>query len=484
MISSTKERINHSQLEKAASRKPWYLLLGEIVLWQIVAVLVVEASLAIAGLGEEEIFKLDPQLGFRHMSNKKVTWRSEGFAGSYFNADGLREAGITVAKPASTYRIALLGDSLTESLQVTVDKSFGQQVQAAMQRDLARNVQVINFGTSGYSTVQEFLQLKQQVMKYKPDLVLLCYNSRDCFENWSPPDEVLTNVRPAALRLPGHDLIVDSSPVTQWMKTPRARFMKQVEFLRQHSRLWGLYSAAELDLSMHNETYKRLIFFLTKPGKAIRQSISELKNELSKWNAAGSKDSQAHSDKKGQSAKPDKTKAESVAAKSPSSPTAAVLSENPLPSAKKESDSGSRSGTKKNTAALSEKTEEEKGRRNYESIISGTLSALLAEMKKTCSAGGARLAVVALPVRSDLSAREGMDTSFNGYAYKDELRILQAASEQNSLPLINIHESAKTLSANEKDNLFYLVHLTPKGHDFVSSRLAPALEKLLTEEAQ
>src|SRR5437868_2662617 len=122
MLSQTREQIEKRQTEQVSAKRkqPWYVLAVKIIAWQLVAIFVVELSLSMAGLGEEEIFKLDPVLGFRHMSNKKVTWRSEGFATSYFNEDGLRESLVTVAKPAGTFRVIILGDSLAESLQVPI----------------------------------------------------------------------------------------------------------------------------------------------------------------------------------------------------------------------------------------------------------------------------------------------------------------------------------------------------------------------------
>ncbi len=160
------------------------------------------------GLGEQDIYKLDRVIGFKHFPDKRVTWRSEGYSQSYFDSDGMREPGLTIAKPAGVYRVALLGDSMVEGLQVPIDQTFGKLIEPKLSKDTGRNVQVINFANSGYSTVQEYLQLKDKVFKYKPDLVVLGYMSRDMFENWSPPDATLTNVRPVAVHLPGHELVV------------------------------------------------------------------------------------------------------------------------------------------------------------------------------------------------------------------------------------------------------------------------------------
>jgi len=102
-----------------------YVLIGAIFIFAT------ECILNLAGLGEEEIFKLDPDLGTRHMTNKKVTWRKEGYACSYLNHLGMREKDATQSKAKGVYRIALLGDSQVESIQVRLEQSFGQILKKA-----------------------------------------------------------------------------------------------------------------------------------------------------------------------------------------------------------------------------------------------------------------------------------------------------------------------------------------------------------------
>jgi hypothetical protein len=452
----------------AKKRDSWPVLLGKILVWQVLAILFVELALFAAGLGEEEIFKLDPQVGFKHMSNKRITWRSEGLATSYLDQHGLREPNVTLAKPAGTYRIALLGDSLTESLQVPWEQSFSYGIQKNLQDRLGKPVQVLNFGTSGYATAQEYLQLKSDVLAFKPDLVLLCYNTRDCFENWSPPDEVLTNVRPAALHLPGGKLVVDTSPVTLWMRSPRARMLKNFEFFRQHSRLWGLLAAAELDLSMHNETYKRVLFFLTKPGKALRQAG----NEINAW-------IKANVNAPAQSGTKLAAEAKSAAevkpvARAESSVEANSVEKKPAVEAKPLAEAESAAAVKPAATAAND------GASTYRALVERTLGSLLLEMKNESAKTGAKFGVVALPVRSALSIRQGMEDKFCDMSYADELNMLNKVSQPNNIPVINLQDPAKQLSDQEKDYLFYLVHLTPRGHKFVASQLTPAVERIVT----
>src|SRR5436309_1535143 len=109
VVSTPTKPINKSHKPGRSAKRTAIWMLG-ILACQMVAIFFVEAIFYCSGLGEEEIFHFDPQIGFVHMRNKRVTWRSEGFAQSYLNDDGMREPNLTVAKPANTYRVALLGD--------------------------------------------------------------------------------------------------------------------------------------------------------------------------------------------------------------------------------------------------------------------------------------------------------------------------------------------------------------------------------------
>lgn len=464
--------------KKPQIKWPSFSLLAKIILWQIIAVLFVETCLFAAGLGEEEIFKLDPELGFTHMTNKKVTWRSEGSAVSYLNWDGLREHNLSLAKPAGTIRVALLGDSLTESLQVPLEQSFSYKLEKSLTEKFKSPVQVINFGCSGYSTVQEYLQLKKQVLKYKPDLVLLCYNNRDCFENWSAPDEVLTNVRPLAMHLPGAKLVVDSAPVRQWMKTPRARLLKTFEFLRVHSRLWGLFAAAELNWSMKSEAYKRVILFLSRPGKALRLTASELGDKFK----ALAHDLDWHSKKKTDAPAP--TAAAKAAPASPQESSKESSNGSSKKSSLTAKEKSPQAKAAKADTALPEKKAQTSTQLIYQQLVTRTLGSLLEQMKLECQSQGSDFAVVALPVRSALYAKQGLQTSFSDFEYKDEISMLKAACLEKSLPFIDMHEPAKKLSARDRDYLFYLVHLTPRGHEFLEAELREPASALVAKKME
>ncbi|MBX9721925.1 MAG: hypothetical protein K2X81_11060, partial [Candidatus Obscuribacterales bacterium] len=301
-------------------------------------------------------------------------------------------------------------------------------------------------------------------------------------------DEVITNVRPAALHLPSGKLNVVTTPVTQWMKTPRARFLKQVEFLRERSRLWGLFSAAELDWSMHNEAYKRVILLFTRPGKAIRQTAVDLSDY---WKAARKNISAQFKAAVTAKVTQPATSSSPAATASPAATTSPAATASTAPAgssdaAASSAPTASSDSTAKPSATSSSPTAPVASAGKaakpsiYEQLIVRTLGSLLYEMKVASNLSGAKFSVVALPVRSALSVRQGMETAFNNYDYDYELGILKDICAEKEIPFVNVHDAARTLSKEDKDYLFYLVHLTPRGHNFVADQLSPVVKQHMT----
>lgn len=426
------------------------------LLWQVLALMAVESLLAVAGLGEEELFRLDRQLGTVHMTNKSITWRKEGYAHSYLNADGMREPGITIEKPAGVYRIALLGDSQIEAIQVPLEKSYGKLLEKQLSERLHRPVEVLNFGVSGYSTVQEYLLMKRNVFKYQPDMVLLGYDGRDMFENWASPDASLSNLRPYALKLPGHPLTIDDSGVKAWMKSPRGKFLTGIEWLRANSRIWGLFSSFETEASANNPFYKSIINFFTEPVKTSRQFSKDAVHPEFWMNAVS---------EVWKSVKPsfaikffdnEKTSATNPAAGNK------VGSAAKAPELKKTaSDQGNSSD---NTAT-------------FLGVIKDTMAALLVEINKECREHNCKLMVVAMPSRAVLSPIHGMDAPTFGVDCEGELAFVQSICRHENIPYVDALAPAKSFSNDEIGKLFHTAHLAVPGQKFVADTILPAVAK-------
>lgn len=96
------------------------------------------------------------------------------------NSMGLRDEEHPIKKPEKTFRIAVLGDSFTFPLGVRTEDAYHTLLEKQLQKDnLGTDIEVINFAVPGYQLTHYLGQLKQKVMQYEPDLILIGF----CAEN-------------------------------------------------------------------------------------------------------------------------------------------------------------------------------------------------------------------------------------------------------------------------------------------------------------
>src|SRR5207253_5928862 len=91
------------------------------------------------------------------------------------NREGYRDVDHAVVKPPGTYRIVVLGDSMTEGVEVALDELYWKQLESLLPRCrgfAGRRIEIISLAVNGYGTAQEFLALKERGVKYQPDMML------------------------------------------------------------------------------------------------------------------------------------------------------------------------------------------------------------------------------------------------------------------------------------------------------------------------
>jgi hypothetical protein len=246
-------------------RRWWQFALEFVVLFPL-AILALEGLLNLSGVGQEEFLEPDAELGVRHIPGQKVVWRLEGFSNESFNRAGLRDTEHALTKPADVFRIALLGDSATEGMQVTLDKTYGKQLEKMLNSrgidTVGKRFEVINFGCSSYSNGQEMLQLKSKVLPYKPDLVVLMYNRGDFVENIRDPRTLKAEPRPYFYRDAAGNLVQDNAV----MEVNKHGFEPHpvAQFLQRNSRIYGILSHLNLALSLNEPLYAKIKGTLTK----------------------------------------------------------------------------------------------------------------------------------------------------------------------------------------------------------------------------
>ena len=88
------------------------------------ALLAGEAALRIAGISYPNFYRPDPERGWSLRPGAEGWWRKEGLAYVRISSAGLRDVEHALAKPPGHLRIAVLGDSCAEALQVPVGQTF------------------------------------------------------------------------------------------------------------------------------------------------------------------------------------------------------------------------------------------------------------------------------------------------------------------------------------------------------------------------
>jgi len=94
------------------------------------------------------------------------------------NSFGMRDRPRQMARDEHL-RVAFLGDSYTQAIQVEDEEVFNRLIEKARS-----DIEALNFGVSGYGTVQELLQYRTQVKRFSPDVVVVMFwPFNDPFDN-------------------------------------------------------------------------------------------------------------------------------------------------------------------------------------------------------------------------------------------------------------------------------------------------------------
>jgi D-alanyl-lipoteichoic acid acyltransferase DltB (MBOAT superfamily)/lysophospholipase L1-like esterase len=99
------------------------------------------------------------------------------------NQWGMRDKPYEKAKPANTYRIALLGDSHAFGLGLANDEVFEAVLEKRLNNDVSRtsslNYEILNFGVPGSFLLSQLMILDDRVLPFGPDAIFLMAHRRD-----------------------------------------------------------------------------------------------------------------------------------------------------------------------------------------------------------------------------------------------------------------------------------------------------------------
>jgi hypothetical protein len=203
----------------------------------IAAMLVVEVMFRLLGVTYPGPFlQPDYDTGWSHRSKTTFPNPIDGERNTItFNSYGMRDhREYELAKPSGTFRVAVLGDSFTEALQVPEEKDFCSIAQRSLSESNllgVRKVEVLNFGVLGYGTGQELITLRRRIWRWAPDVIVLAFFTNDLADNtratdaWEQPRGWSWGPRPFFTYQDGHlaedDSFRESSRFTDRMRANR-----------------------------------------------------------------------------------------------------------------------------------------------------------------------------------------------------------------------------------------------------------------------
>jgi hypothetical protein len=134
--------------------------------------------------GQEAIFAPDPVLGRRHVKNAKAVvleWSKTTPNRVSINEFGFRgPTPRTLEKPAGIIRVIVQGGSTTEDIFVDDGRTWPEQLQQKLNAALKTDrIEVINMGTSGYTSWNCVNDLKLNGLQLKPDVVVAYHGVND-----------------------------------------------------------------------------------------------------------------------------------------------------------------------------------------------------------------------------------------------------------------------------------------------------------------
>lgn len=243
---------SNSDPTSIARRRPRFAKVLLLAFGVLLALLIAEAALRIYGFTYFNPYIVDLDVGYTLRPGAEGWWKKEALTYVKINDHGFRDRDHAIAKPPGTLRIAVLGDSFAEALQVPLEKTFTAVVEEKLQRcpqPANSIVEVLNFGVSGFSTTRELILLRKRVWSYSPDVIVLLFTTGNDVRDNSP---ALSEYQQAALPyFTSRDgkLILDDSLLQKRNRSVGFRLQQSFlgvafQWIQNNSRVLGLFYAA------------------------------------------------------------------------------------------------------------------------------------------------------------------------------------------------------------------------------------------------
>jgi len=160
-----------------------------ILIISIIFILVIlEIAVRIFAKPVYPILRTDKKVGTIHQKSfSGQIWNNESKSWNYIKTNSLGYIGdeISRKKLANTIRIAVLGDSMTEGLQVDYYNNFVSKLDIALNisAEEQKQFEILNFGVGGSGTFLQYQTYKHNIIPLNPEAVFVVFGSNDYSDN-------------------------------------------------------------------------------------------------------------------------------------------------------------------------------------------------------------------------------------------------------------------------------------------------------------
>lgn len=167
----------------------------------------------------------DAKLGRTFKPNSQIfSDEAEGFCVAEVNKFGYLGPPYSQKRESNSVRIALIGDSFVEGLQLFDRNHFRSILENELKAKLNKNIEVLNFGIGGIDFRGMFLIYSQKVIQYNPDIVLFFPKAEDFLRR----DELPT----PQIELKNNNLYINYN---SYLNNPETKLRREFHIIRNYS---------------------------------------------------------------------------------------------------------------------------------------------------------------------------------------------------------------------------------------------------------
>lgn len=188
------------------------------------------------------------------------------------NSKGVRaDEEIPYEKTNGAKRIILLGDSFGMGYGVDLEDTFSSQMKNYLEKAGIR-CEIVNLSVSGHGTAEHLITLKEEGLRYQPDLIVLAWHFSDLYDN----------IRANLYRLEDGRLVRANKTYLPGVKT--REFLFQFAIYRLMAEYSHMYSCLR-ENAAHLVKYKFLpaIRSLSNPGNPSQDSSADAEERAAEY---------------------------------------------------------------------------------------------------------------------------------------------------------------------------------------------------------